>query len=214
MRSVLVVLALVALVGASAALAARGDPQKRITPADQARARSVVLRAADFNAAYTALPSPGGGGADFYCAALDESDLTLTGQAQAPSFVTTGEYVTSTASVYRSRADANASWKRGTSAAGQTCLREGVRREIRGPATRLVSFARMTFPRRGDHSVAFRGVATQQGVRLYLDVVAIQVSRSQSAVLYITALAPPPQSELRRLTALVAKRAASAMRGA
>jgi hypothetical protein len=213
MRSVLVVLALVALVGAGAALSARGDPQKRITPADQARARAMLLRPADFNAAYTALPSRGSGGADFYCAALDESDLTLTGQAQSPSFVATGEYVTSTVSVYRSRADSNASWKRGTSAAGQACLREGVRSEIRGPATRLVSFARMAFPPRGDRSVAFRGVATQQGVRLYLDVVAIQVSRSQSAVIYITALAPPPQSELRRLTALVAKRAASAMRG-
>jgi hypothetical protein len=77
-----------------------------------------------------------------------------------------------------------------------------------------VSFRRIGFPQRGDRSVAFQGVATQQGIRVYLDVVAIQVSRSQTAVVYITALAPPPLGELRRLTGLVAKRAASAMRGA
>ena len=214
MRPALAALVLVALVATGAALADRGDPQKRMTPADQARASSMLLRAADFSVAYTARPSPPGSGGDFYCAALDESDLTLTGQAQSPSFITTGEYVISTASVYRTRADSNASWKRGTSAAGVHCLKEGVRGELQGAATRLVSFRKIAFPRRGDRSVAFQGLATQQGIRLYLDVVAMQVSRSQSAVIYITALAPPPQSELRRLTGLLAKRAGSAMRGA
>ena len=213
MRSALVFLALLALVGASAAVAARGDPQKRITPADQARAKSMLLRPADFNAAYTALPTSGGSRGDYYCAALDESDLTLTGQAQSPNFTTTGEYVASTASVYRSRSDATTSWKRGTSAVGQQCLRAGVRAELRSSATRLVSFGRIAFPRRGDRSVAYRATASQQGIRIYVDVVAIQLSRSQAAVIYISALAPPPSGELRRLTALVANRAAAAMRG-
>jgi hypothetical protein len=214
MRSVLLALALVLLVATGTALAAHGDPQKRITPADQARARAMLLRPADFSVAYTTHPTSSGLGGDFYCAALDESDLTLTGQAQSPSFTATAEYVTSTASVYRTRAESNASWNRGTSKAGQECLREGLRGEFQGAASRLVSFRRIAFPQRGDRSVAFQGVATQQGIRVYLDVVAIQVSRSQTAVVYITALGPPPQGELRRLTGLVAKRAASAMRGA
>jgi hypothetical protein len=37
----------VVLVATGSALAARGDPQKRITPADQARAKAMLLRAAD-----------------------------------------------------------------------------------------------------------------------------------------------------------------------
>ena len=202
MRSALILLAVLALAGTSAAVAGRGDPQKRITPADQARAKSMLLRAGDFNAGYTALPTSGGSGGGFYCAALDESDLTLTGQAQSPSFTATGEYVISSASVYRSGSDATTSWKRGTSAVGQQCLRARLRSELR-----------MAFPKRGDLSVAFSGVASQQGIRIYVDVVAMQVSRSQTAVSYISALAPPPSGELRRLTALVAKRAAAAMRG-
>lgn len=212
-RSALILLAVLALAGTSAAVAGRGDPQKRITPADQARAKSMLLRAGDFNAGYTALPTSGGSGGGFYCAALDESDLTLTGQTQSPSFTATGEYVISSASVYRSGSDATTSWKRGTSAVGQQCLRARLRSELRSSATRLVSFTRMAFPKRGDLSVAFSGVASQQGIRIYVDVVAMQVSRSQTAVSYISALAPPPSGELRRLTALVAKRAAAAMRG-
>jgi ribosomal protein L13E len=62
--------------------------------------------------------------------------------------------------------------------------------------------------------VAFRAVATQQGIRLHIDTVVMQVSRAQTAVIYASALAAPPASELRRLSALVEKRAEKAMRGA
>jgi hypothetical protein len=159
-----VVLALLAaLVGASAAFAARGDPQKAITPADQTRAKSMLLRTADF---------------------------------------------------YESRSDSNASWTRGTSTAGVECLRAGLRGQLQGTGVRFVSFKKLSLPKRGQRSAAFRAIATQQGLRVYLDVVALQVARAQAAVIYVSALSPPPQSELRRLTGLVAKRAEKAMRGA
>jgi hypothetical protein len=90
---------LLVLAVAGAALAANGDPQRRITPADQARAQAMVLRASDFSAAYTSHPSSSGGGG-FYCAAIDESDLTLTGSATSPSFTATAEFVVSRADVY------------------------------------------------------------------------------------------------------------------
>jgi hypothetical protein len=209
-RALVAVLATVAV--ASGALAASGDPQLRITPADQARARSMLLRASDFNAAFTERPSPSGD-TGFSCAALDESDLTITGRAASPSFTATAEYVASTADVYESRADANASWKRGTSTAGLDCLGLSVRRQLRGPGVRLVSFRRISFPGRGDRSVAFRAIAAQQGLRVYLDVVAMQVARAEASVAYISVLSPPPQGEVRRLTGIVATRAAKAMRG-
>lgn len=211
MRQALVV-ALLALAVASAALAANGDPQKRITPGDQARASSMLLRASDLSVAYTSHPSPSGDGG-FYCAALDESELTVTGSATSPSFTATAEYVASRADVYESRADSNASWSHGTSMAGQACLRLGVRRQLQGTAVRLVSFKRLAFPTRGQRSVVFRAIASQQGLRVYVDVVAMQVSRAQVSVIFVSALSPPPQAELRRLTGVVATRAARAMRG-
>ncbi len=211
MRQALVAVILVLAVS-GAALAANGDPQRRITPADQARAKAMLLRTSDLNAAYTSHPSsPSGGG--FYCAALDESDLTVTGSATSPSFTATAEFVVSRADVYASRADSNASWSRGTSPAGQDCLPVGVRRQLQGTAVRLVSFKRLAFPTRGQRSVAYRAIASQQGLRIYVDVVAIQVSRAQASVLYVSGLSPPPQNELRRLTGIVATRAARAMRG-
>ena len=118
MRVVLAIVFVLALAVAGTALAARGDPQKQIRPADQARAKAMLLRPADFNPAFTARPSSSSGSGDFYCAALDESDLTLTGEARSHSFTATTEYVTSTAYVYVSRSDSNASWRRGTSAGG------------------------------------------------------------------------------------------------
>jgi hypothetical protein len=200
-----------ALVAAGAASADRGDPKERYTPRDQARARSMLLRTADFNAAFVAHPSTSGNG-DFYCSALDESDLTLTGKSQSPNFTAGTEYVTSTASVYATRSDSSASWRRGTSRAGEQCLRIGLRSQLQGTAVRLVSFRRMAFPARGTHSVAYRAVATVQGVRVYVDLVAMQVSRAQTGVVYVSALVPPPGDELRRLTGLVAARTERAMR--
>jgi hypothetical protein len=214
MRIATAVAVVLALVLAASALAARGDPQHRITPPDQARARSMLLRPADLSVAYAAQPSAPGGSGGFYCDALDESDLTLTGEATSPSFTATTEFITSTAYVYASRADSNASWARGTSKAGEECLRTGLRGVFRGTAVRFVSFKRLAFPPRGQRSVAFRATVTQQGLRLYLDIVAMQVSRAQAAVIYVSALTPPPPGELRRLTGLVATRAAKAMRGA
>lgn len=212
LRIVSLVLA-VALVATGVALAARGDPKERFTPADQARARAMLLRAADFNPAFVARPSSQSDG-DFYCATLDESDLTLSGRGTSPSFAAGTEYVTSTSSVYATQSDSNASWARGTSKAGETCLRLGLRRELQGSVVRLASFGRITFPRRGTRSVAYRAVATVQGVRVYVDLVAIQVGRAEVGVIYVSALTPPPGAELRRLTNVVAKRAAKAMRGA
>src|SRR5574338_486348 len=65
------------------------------------------------------------------CGPLDESDLTVTGDAASPdfryangaAFVTVG----STAQVYRTLREANASWNRGTTAQTTRCLADIVR---------------------------------------------------------------------------------------
>ena len=208
------VVVLLTLAVAGTALAGRGDPRERFTRADQARARAMLLRQSDFSVAFVSRASSNADD-DFYCAAIDESDLTLTGKANSPNFTAQTEYVTSTGYVYASRADSNASWRRGASTAGEQCLRIGIRAELQGGgAARLVSFKRLAFPRRGDRSIAYRAVASEQGIRVYIDVVAMQVGRAQAAVIYGSALAPPPAGELKRVTGVVATRARKAMRGA
>jgi hypothetical protein len=205
--------ALAALAVAGTALAARGDPRERFAPADQTRAQAMLLRQSDFSVAFVSRP-PSSSGNDFYCSAIDESDLTLTGKATSPSFTAQTEYVVSTGYVYASRTDSNTSWRRGVSKGGERCLRLGTRTQLQRGSARFVSFKRLAFPPRGDRSVAYRAIATQQGIHLYIDVVAMQIGRAQAAVIYGSALVPPPQSELKRVTATVATRARKAMRGA
>ena len=208
--SVVVVLALVLT---ATALAGRGDPKERFTPADQARARAMVLRVGDLNPAYAVHPAPITSGG-LYCSALDESDLTLTGRGSSPIFTATGEFVRSIAAVYATRADANQSWRRALSPAGEQCQRTELRAELQSSTMRLVSLKRIPFPSMGTRSVAYRALATLQGVRFYVDVVSMQVSRAEAGLIYVNALAPPPRDEVRRLTKVVETRAQKAMRGA
>jgi hypothetical protein len=205
-------LCVVMLLAAGTAVAGRGDPQERLTPADQARAKAMLIRPGDVNAAFRSFPTADNPSTP-YCAALDESDLTVTGQANSPTFAAPPELVVSRSYVYESLADANASWKRGTSTAGQSCLRRLLWAELQGTGVRLVSFKRIPFANFGGRTVAYRIVASEQGVRFYLDLIALQQGRAQVSIVYGNGLIPPPASEERRLAKLVAKRAAKAMRG-
>ncbi len=201
----------VALVVTSAALAARGDPKERFTPADQARARAMLLRASDFPG-YRSTPAAVGGST--YCAALDESDLTLTGKAISRQFASGTVFMYSTAYVYRSRAESNTSWRRATSAAGLRCLRDGLRRALAGTQVTLQSFGKLAFPKLGDRSVAFRLVAAREGLRVFADLVAIQEGRAQTALFMGSALVEPSKPSEVSLARAVAARMAKAMRGA
>src|SRR5262249_52079854 len=195
------------------ALAGRGDPKERFKPADQARARAMLLRVGDLNAAYAAHPAPISS-SGLNCAALDESDLTLTGRGSSPIFTAAGGFVSSAAAVYKTRADADRSWLRAMSPAGERCERTELRTQLQSSNMRLVSLKRIPFPSRGTRSVAYRAVATLQGVHVYVDVVSMQVSRAEAGLIYVNALAPPPENEVRRLTGLAAAAQQKAMRGA
>jgi hypothetical protein len=212
----LVTLALaLALVASGAALAAKGDPQKRITPADQARAKAMLVRPADIPGAKVI---PAGPDTDFYCKALDESDLTLTGEATGRQLSVGVVYAGSASQVYESVADASASWKRATSAAGVRCAESRVRREFAKQGARLLSLRKIAFPRVTTRTTVYRAsvtLTTAQGdVPLYVDLVALMHSRAHASVVVGSALVVPPRSEELRLARLVAKRMTTAMRGA
>jgi len=215
MRRTVILGFVLAFVASGAALAAKGDPQKRITPADQARAKAMLVRPADVPGARVL---PAGPDTDFYCKALDESDLTLTGEAEGPQLSLGASLVGSGAQVYESRADADASWRRSTGAAGVRCAATTVRREFAKQGARLVSLRKVAFPRVAGRTVVFRATlstTTAQGdIPVYVDVIALMHSRAHASVLVGSALVVPPRAEELRLARLVAKRMTAAMRGA
>jgi hypothetical protein len=203
----MVMLALVvALVGVGTALAARGDPQKRITPADQSRAKAMLLRKNDVGREYVARRTPHGGRT--YCKATDESDLALTGEAYSLDFDAANKFISSKAEVYESRGEANTSWQRETSAAALECGRKALARS----GGMAVTLRRRAFPRLTQRSIAYRYVFSEQGVlRYYVDAVALQQSRAHAGVWFTSTLKPFPSSEQVRLVRILAARMAKAM---
>jgi hypothetical protein len=211
MRRFLACFVVVALAGAGAALAGRGDPQKRLTPADNARARSMLLIKADLPA-FTSVPAPRSD-RDFYCKAVDESDLTITGEAISRVFVGRFEAIGSFAALYASVADANASWRRGSSPAGTECLRKLVVSDIKAGGGRLISFAPRPTPRLAQRSLAFRFIAERSDrVRFYTDLVFLQQSRAQVGLIFESAAGSMTPQFVERLVRTVAGRLNRTMR--
>jgi hypothetical protein len=209
LRRLLACLVVVALVSTGAALAGRGDPRKQLTRADQARAKAMLLRKSDLPAGFRAQTSSNE--SDLYCEALDESDLTLTGDAVS-EFVQPPTAVFSQAQVYESLADANASWRRGTSSAGLRCLTTVLRAELEKSGVTEVRFGRLAFPRLAQRSVAYRLTGRVQGIPIFLDVVVMQQSRAHAAVYMTSPFGPFARSQQLRLARLVEGRMATVMR--
>jgi hypothetical protein len=215
MRRLLVLGSMIALVASSAALASHLDPQKKITAADQARARAMLFKKADFGPGVRTQPNA----ADPHltCGGLGQSDLTLTGEADSPTFIAGVTVFGSSAAVYRTLADSIRGWGRSTRAAAAKCLEEVLGREYSKQGLTLRSFRKRAFPRIGQGIVAFRVVLSgeSQGVTVPFthDVFGLSYSRAQVAVL-VGSLSPPAKAEEVRLARIVAGRMAKAMRGA
>jgi hypothetical protein len=211
---------LVLLVSAGVAVAARGDPQRAITAADQARAKSMLVRRTDVASGVTTRPVPKDE-PDVYCAALDESDLTVTGHAQSPYFdlVVQGvraRTIASGADIYRTVAQANASWRRGTSAAGERCLRTLTTRVLAPSGITATSFTRTSFPRVASKTVRYRLRARVQAptgeiVPLFYDLVFLQHSRAQVGIAFFSIVVPFSLNDEVGLATLVAQRQRRAM---
>lgn len=220
MRGLVVLCAALAL--AATASAADGEPRKALTKKDQATARSIVLTRADLGAGFRATPREPDEGlpAGARCEALDESDLTVTGDVdspdfqlqRAPLFVTVG----STAQVYRTLREANASWRRGTSAQTARCLADIARLSApAGQKVDVVSSKRIAFPGLAPHTTAFRLVLTivvsgGRRVPVYVDAVVLQHGRIQSGLLFTSLGRPVAQADRVALASAVAERLARA----
>jgi len=205
------------LVVSASALAAHQDPQKRLTKADNVRARALLVKRTDlptgFGPQLSAGPDPHIG-----CSpSVSESDLTITGDAEGPQLALGVVFVSSAARIYESVADASASWRRSTSAAGTKCATQLLSREFAKQGVGLVSLRKISFPRVSERSAAYRvelSAMTSQGtVPVYVDIVALLRSRGQATVIVGSAVVPPQRAEELRLARIVARRMASTLRG-
>jgi hypothetical protein len=207
----IIVLALL-LAAASTALAS--DPTKRINRADQARARAMLLRQSDVGLGFRAVTGGSSSSTDLNCAALDESDLTVTGDADSPKFTSGLHTIGSAAALYATVRDANTSWRRGTSRAGFECLTDGFRRLARSSGLHHVSFRKVPFPSLAPRTIAYRWQVLAGGVHVYTDFVFLMRGRAQATTYFIAGIDPLDRSEQLRLARLVSNRMTKAMRGA
>jgi hypothetical protein len=222
-RHLLLVVLTAALVAPAAALAGDGQPKKALTKAGQAMARSVVIKRGDLGTGFTSIARkkddrnlPKGA----RCGPLDETDLTVTGDAaspdfrlaQPPVFVTVG----STAQVYRTLREANTSWNRGSTRQTTTCLGDIIRLSA-GPGQKItvVSAKKIPFPTVSPKTAAYRivvnvALAGNQRVRAYVDAVVLQDGRIQSGLLFTSFGTPVGKADKVALAKVVAERMARA----
>jgi hypothetical protein len=220
-RLLLVTVLAGALAGAvaSAATADHGQPMRAPTKADQARAKSLLLRRGDLAPGFTARRSTGSG--HVACAAADESDLTTTGHAESPQYVLASPrklfVVMSAAEVYKTVAQANTSWRRGSSPAGEQCVQRALERQL-GAGSTLRSFERQPFPKVAPRTVAYRLVVDVASggnvVRTYSDVIVLQRDRAQVLVFVLSGGAPLVRAEAVAFARLTAARLAASARTA
>lgn len=204
-----------------AASAADGEPRKVLTKQGQATAASIVLKRGDLTPAFAARPSPDESlPKGVRCDALDESDLTVSGDAQSPDFSVNqpGVFVTvgSSAQVYRTLREAGLSWTRGTTAQTTTCFADIVRLSApRDQRIKIVSAKRLDFPKVAPRTTAFRVVAdlTLAGkrVRAYVDAVVLQHGRIQSGLVFTSLGRPVGRTDELGLASLLAMRMAKAV---
>ena len=209
--------AVVALAAAGAASADHLDPQQRIRAADQKRAAAILLRKADLPSGYrperTSDLEP-----HLTCSALDESDLAIGGQAKSPYWARDYQVVGSSAALYTSTADARTSWRRGTSNAGLSCLRDEFRKAFaRQGETVQISIRALPLPKVAvvgkAYRLSFSGADPQQPPLLYIDLVLLTHGRGLAGLLFAGVVTPPARASEIALSRVVAQRMKTALRG-
>jgi hypothetical protein len=215
----LAVLLLVLLVVPALALAADTDPKRKINPADERRAASIVFKRTDFTAGWKKTTSPNDDD-DLMCAYYNPngSDLTLTGDAEA-EFERDGGLASlySYADVYATAKDAAASWTRTVKPAAVRCFAELFQREaVKDPSTKVTvqKQGSIAFPKVAPRTAAFRIALklslTQSGqttaIPLTLHLVVVGRGRAEAGFL---TFAPSPGvglADLRAFAKLMAER--------
>jgi hypothetical protein len=175
---------------AGAALAASPhDPQKRFTSADQARARTLLVKRAD-------LPGVGwksqrSTGDDSTCKSFnpDESKLVETGEQDSPEFTRVGGFVTSTAAIFKTTKDAQTAWNLEVKPKILDCLAEGLNQaSTSGAAIRIVSRGTLAYPHLAPRTAAYfvRLAFNVHGVKFNADLRVVCLGKGRANVALMT----------------------------
>jgi hypothetical protein len=211
-KSLLIAFCAGALAGAAAAATAE-NPEYKPVPADMAAARASTLKAADLGAAWKGGQRKPDRPTGIVCAgfAPKQADLVVTGIADA-EFRHTVMDVESQIQVLKTADMVRTDFARTVQPPMARCLATRFEQGA-GGAAKVVSARRISFPRLGTVSAAYRLVVdvTAQGqtVRILLDFVAIGVRRTEiSLILTAPASAQATVTAVgRRLAGILAARA-------
>jgi len=212
-------LSLFALVLATPALGADGEPKKALTTKGQAIAKSIVLKRSDLTTGFVPhKPSDDSRPKGARCSGVGEDDLTVVGDADSPDFSrdAAGIAVGSSASVYRSLSESNTAWRRAGTPAAVRCFADLVR--LTAPAARkvkIVSAKQIPFPATSSKSLAYRVVATMsiggsRTIRAYFDAVLLQRGTVQAALVVTSLGTAVPLEQEQALAGVLAARMAKA----
>lgn len=209
---------LLSLAAAGTALAANPhDPQRRYNAADQALAKRVSIRASDLPGAGWKATKASNGSSTCKAFNPDESRLVETGERKSPDFTRAGGFVASASSVYRSAADAQASWNLEVKPAMLSCLGEGFKQAAAsGMRVTILSKGRLAFPRLAPRTAAFRVRVRYeiQSLRIpaNLDVILLGPDRVDAA-LFLQSAGAPLQPLPAGLEQMLAQRLAARLSG-
>jgi len=199
---------------APVALAAKGDPQKKLTAAGQARARQASLRPADLPGWKVTPHKPSNDDSDPRCSYYnpDQSDLVEIGDYDSPDFDRPdGSSISVSTGVFRTVQMAKTAYGRVAQPALPKCFAELFRKGAGGSRTTVFSSRRLQFPRYGDRSDAFRIVASVKAptatVRVYIDIFLFNKGAVDVALLSLGIARPLPAGLERSLVGKLAARA-------
>jgi hypothetical protein len=148
------------------------------------------------------LPGPSGPSHN-RCPAVDLTDLTLTGRAYSRGWLRGSTLISSSAEVYATTADANAWWRRQTSAAGRACAVNETERSF----SARVSLRQLPLPRLAPKNILWRLTIGEN----YFDILILQRGRAHVFAAILSRTTPNRADEL-RLGRLLAARLARATR--
>lgn len=213
MRSVQAVVAVLVALAVAASAAARNphDPQEKLNAADNATARSIVIRKADLVGTWKASkPAPD---SDKPCKTFDPdlSDLTITGKADSQDFSRAdGVLISSHADVFETAEQLRTGFDRFNKPKIIPCVDAAFREGAKGATVKTLVGRRAPVPRYGDRTARFQFVwtITQKGqtVKAFADVYQIAKSRNSVMVFVFSTPAQVTAAAQRDLVKRVAAR--------
>jgi hypothetical protein len=206
---------LVAAVVVPAGLSSGGEPQKRLTKADQAKARAVALHKSDFPAGWVGKPNTNTSQDTPRCSTYnpDQSDLIETGDVDSPDFTRAdGSFVSSSVGIFKTKKMARTGYARVARPRLASCFGELFKKGAAPATVQLLQVGPLAFRGLGDRTNAYRLRANvtlrSTTIPVAIDIVTFNRGRVDVAMIFLGIRTALPASFEQSLATKVAARAA------